>query len=144
MVNSNKNKSKKRTGLRVRRIFSESIRKQTVKDIEDGRCTVLEASLELQVSDKSIYNWLGRYSRYLGKNKVLIVEEKSEAYRTKQLEHRIKELEAALGRKQLEMDLLNKIIELANEEYGTDLKKSLPSRPSSGTGPIKESNSGTK
>ena len=144
MVNSNKNKSKKRTGLRVRRIFSESIRKQTVKDIENGRCTVLEASRELQVSDKSIYNWLGRYSRYLGKNKTLIVEEKSEAYRTRQLEQRIKELEAALGRKQLEMDLLNKIIELANEEYGTDLKKSLPSRPSNGTGSIKRSNTGTK
>jgi hypothetical protein len=80
----------------------------------------------------------------LGNNKVLIVEEKSEAYRTKQLEQRIKELEAALGRKQLEMDLLNKIIELANEEYGTDLKKNLPNRPSSGTGSIKESNTGTK
>jgi len=144
MVNSNKNKTKKRTGLRVRRIFSESIRKQTVKDIEDGRCTVLEASRELQVSDKSIYIWLGRYSRYLGKNKVLIVEEKSEAYRTKQLEQRIKELEAALGRKQLEMDLLNKIIELANEEYRTDLKKNLPGRHSNGTGSIKKSNTGTK
>ena len=144
MVNSNKNKPEKKTALRIRRIFSESIRKQTVKDIESGRCTVLQASRELQVSDKSIYTWLDRYSRYLGKNKIMIVEEKSEAYRSKQLEQRIKELEAALGRKQLEMDLLNKIIELANEEYGTDLKKNLPNRHSNGTGSIKESNTGTK
>jgi transposase len=72
------------------------------------------------------------------------VEEKSEAYRTKELEKHIKELEAALGRKQLEMDLLNKIIELANEEYGTDLKKNLSNRHSNGTGSIEESNTGTK
>jgi len=32
-------------------------------------------------------------------------------------------LEAALGRKQMELDLLNKIIDLANEEYKTDFKK---------------------
>jgi len=144
MVNSNKNKTEKRAALRTRRIFSESIRKQTVKDIENGRCTVLQASRELHVSDKSIYNWLARYSRYLGSNKVLVVEEKSEAYRTKELEKRIKELEAALGRKQLEMDLLNKIIELADKEYGTDLKKSLPNPYSNGTGSTKESNTDTK
>src|SRR6185436_11630111 len=128
MVNGNKNKTTKRGSLRTRRIFSESIRKQTVKDIESGRCTVLQAARELQVSEQSIYNWLDRYSRYLGTNKVLVVEEKSEAYRTKELENRIKELEAALGRKQMEMDLLNKIIELANKEYRTDLKKSLSSQ----------------
>ena len=105
---------------------------------------MLEASRELQVSEQSIYNWLGRYSRYLVKNKTLIVEEKSEAYRSKQLEQRIKELEAALGRKQLEMDLLNKVIELANEEYGTDLKKNSLSRHLNGTGSIKGSNTDTK
>jgi hypothetical protein len=42
------------------------------------------------------------------------------------------------------MDLLNKIIELADKEYGTDLKKSLPSRSSNGTRSIKKSNTGTK
>lgn len=144
MVNGNKDKTTKRTALRTRRIFSESIRKQTVKDIESGRCTVLQASRELQVSDRTIYTWLHRYSRYLGKNKVLIVEEKSEAYRTKELEHHIKELEAALGRKQMEMDLLNKVIDLAGEEYGTDLKKNLLSRLSNGTGFNRESNTDTK
>lgn len=138
------NKTTKRGTLRTRRIFSESIRKQTVKDIESGLCTVLQAARELLVSEQSIYNWLDRYSRYLGTNKILVVEEKSEAYRTKELEKRIQELEAALGRKQMEMDLLNKIIELAEKEYGTDLKKSLPSRHSNGTGSIKKSNTDTK
>jgi len=34
-------------------------------------------------------------------------------------------LEAALGRKQLEIDYLNKLIEIAGEDMGIDLKKSI-------------------
>jgi len=44
---------KKESGQR--RIFSEQVRKQTVKDIEKGKCSVSSASRELQVSDQSIY-----------------------------------------------------------------------------------------
>ena len=51
------------------------------------------------------------------------MQDKSEAYRTKELEAQIKELQAALGRKQLEVDLLNKIIEKASVAYGSDFKK---------------------
>jgi len=120
---------KKKTSLRQRKVFSETIKKQVVADIEKGKCTVLEASRELSVSDQSIYNWIYRYSRYLKKNKTLIVEEKSEVYRSKQLLEQIKELEAALGRKQMEIDLLNKVINLAGEEYKTDLKKNFSNKP---------------
>ena len=61
----------------------------------------------------------------------MVVEDKSEAYRSQELERRIKDLEAALGRKQMEVDLLSKIIDLANEEFKTDLKKNLSKEPSS-------------
>ena len=53
----------------------------------------------------------------------MVIEDKSESYRTTELEKRLKEAEAALGRKQMEIDFLNKIIDLANDEYRTDLKK---------------------
>jgi transposase-like protein len=128
-----KTKYGKKKSLKQHRIFSEAVKKQTVCDIEQGKCTVLEASRELQVSDQSIYNWIYRYSRYLQKNKLLVVEDKSEAYRSKELEKQIRELEAALGRKQMELELLNKIIDLANEEYKADLKKNFSNQPSSGS-----------
>jgi hypothetical protein len=51
------------------------------------------------------------------------IKDKSEADRSKELERRLYEMEAALGRNQMEIDYLNKIIDLANEEDGTDLKK---------------------
>jgi len=133
----------KKTTLRQRITFSDQVKKQTVSDIEKGKCSVSQAQRELQVSPQTIYNWIYRYSRYLHKNKVLIVEEKSEAYRSKELENKIKDLEAALGRKQLEVEILNKIIDLAGDEYKTDLKKNFSGQRSSGSGSIKDSNTDT-
>lgn len=138
------NKPEKKSSLVQHRRFSEAIRKQTVKDIEAGKCSVLEASRELSVTAGAVYKWVHLYSRYLTKNKVMVVEDKSEAYRSKELEKRLKNAEAALGRKQMEIDFLNKIIDLANEEYRTDLKKTLAEEPLDGSKLIKGKNTGTK
>lgn len=125
--------------IRQQRVFSEEIKKQVVRDIERGKCSVTQAKEELGVCGQSIYNWIKHYSRYLQSNKRLVVEDKSEAYRTRELEKRIQELEAALGRKQMEIDLLNKVIDLADESYQTDLKKSLSKKVSNGSGSPKGS-----
>ena len=137
MVNKS---TKKQAQLRQMRIFSEESRKQIVKEIETCKCTILEASREYRVSTTSIYNWLNRYSRYLQKNKVLVVEEKSEQYKSRELEQRVKELEAALGRKQMEIDMLIKLIEMAGKEYNIDLKKNSSKMYLNGSGLIKDSN----
>lgn len=135
---------KQKTSLIQHRTFSETIRRQTVKDIEAGKCSVLQASRELSVTTGAVYKWVHLYSRYLLKNKVMVVEEKSEAYRSKELEKRLHDMEAAIGRKQMEIDFLNKIIDLANEEYRTDLKKNLGKGPSDGSKPTKGRHTGTK
>lgn len=137
-------KTKKIQHLRQNRVFSEGIRKSTVQDIERGKCTVIQASKELSVSSQTIYRWIYRFSRHLVKNRVMVVEDKSEAYRSLDLEKRIKELEAAVGRKQMEIDLLNKVIDLANEEFKTDLKKNLSTKPSKDSESKKGSHTGTK
>jgi len=138
------NKRDKKKYLQPQRRFSEGIKKQTVKDIETGKCSVTEASRELTVSIQAVYNWIHRYSRYLTKNKIMVVEERSEAYRSKELEKKLQEMEAALGRKQMEIDYLSKIIDLANEEYGTDLKKNIARELLDGSRSIKGKNTGTK
>jgi transposase len=134
----------KKSSLNQHRTFSMAIRRQTVKDIEDGKCSVLQASRELSVTAGAVYKWVHLYSRYLSKNKVMVIEDKSEAYRSKELEKRLKEAEAALGRKQMEIDFLNKLIEFANEEFKTDLKKNLLNGPSPGSKSTKGKNTGTK
>lgn len=117
-----------RKSIKIVRHFSEEIRRQTVSDIESGKCSVTQAGRELGVSVQSIYKWIYKYSRYLVKNKIMVVENQSEGYRTKELEAKIKELEAALGRKTIENAYLEKIIDLANEDLGTDLKKNFKSK----------------
>lgn len=115
------------------RTFSDAIKKKVVKDIEDGKVSVLAASKELGVCFQTVYHWLNKYSRHLQSSKRIVIEMESEAYKTKQLEKRILELEAALGRKQLEVDFLNKMIELGKEELGVDLKKNFSTPPFNGT-----------
>lgn len=128
-----KQKTQRKTSLKQRRVFSEAIKKQVVHGIESGKHSVREVSRELGTHDQTIYRWIYRYSRYLAKNKVMVIEDNSEGFRTKELEKRLKEAEAALGRKQMEIDFLNKMIELANEEFKTDIKKNLANQPSVGS-----------
>lgn len=130
-------KTQKKTARKQQIRFSETIKKGVVRDIENGKCTVLQASREIQVRPISIYRWLERYSRHLVKNRIMVIEDKSESYRTKELERRLKDAEAALGRKQMEIDFLNKLIEFANEEFKTDIKKNLSNAPSLGSKPTK-------
>ncbi|MEM9982353.1 MAG: hypothetical protein AAF734_07645 [Bacteroidota bacterium] len=46
------------------------------------------------------------------------------------LRAKIKELAAALGRKQMKIDYLETMLSLAEEEYGIDLKKNSCTSPS--------------
>ena len=124
---------KQKLSLRQARFFSEAIKKKAVSDIESGKVSVLAVSREYGTSLQTVYNWLNKYSRHLQSSKRIVVEMKSEAYRTKELEKRNQELEAALGRKQLEIDFLNKIIEKGKEELGIDLKKKSFTPPFSGS-----------
>jgi transposase-like protein len=122
-----------KTNLRASRVFSEALKKKVVKDIESGKATVLQASREYSVSFQAIYQWLNKYSRHLQSSKRIVVEMKSESYKSRELEKHIQELEAALGRKQLEVDFLNKMIELGSEQVGVDIKKKFSTPPFNGS-----------
>jgi transposase len=117
----------------ARRIFSKELKLKVVKDIESGKATIAQVCREFSVSDVSVYNWLNKYSKFHKQGAAIIVELKSEAYRSKELEKKIKDLEAALGRKQLEVEFLNKLIELASDELGIDIKKKHYTPPSTGS-----------
>ena len=117
----------------ARRTFSQELKLKVVKDIESGKATIAQVCREFSVSDVSVYNWLNKYSKFHKQGATLIVELKSEAYRSKELEKKIKDLEAALGRKQLEVELLHKIIELASDDLGIDIKKKNYTQRSTGS-----------
>ncbi len=127
-------KAKVKLSLKPRRIFSDKLKKKIVKDIEHCKVNVLGASREYAVSQRTVYTWLKKFSAHLYSSTTLVMQMDSEQYRSKELEKKVLELEAALGRKQMEIDYLNKLIELAGQDLGTDLKKNISMPASVGTG----------
>ncbi|MBA3675598.1 MAG: transposase [Chitinophagaceae bacterium] len=130
-------KAKVKLSLKPRRIFSDKLKKKIVKDIEQGQVSVCGVSREYAVSNVAVYRWLRKFSTHLHPSTTLVMQMDSEQYRSKELEKKVLELEAALGRKQLEIDYLNKLIEIAGQDLGTDLKKNISMPASVGTGKTK-------
>jgi transposase len=130
-------KTKAKVSLRPRRIFSDVLKKKIVKDIEAGKVNVLGVSREYEVSENAVYMWLKKFSANLHPSTTIVMQMDSEQYRTKELEKKIAELEAAVGRKQLEIDFLNKLIEIADQDMGTDIKKNIVMHALAGTAKIK-------
>lgn len=110
---------------RQQRIFSDDLRKQIVGQIERGEFTVSQVVREYEVSSQAVYNWLYKYSRTLKKGTRIVMEKDSQENTAQELRKRIKELEAALGRKSLEADLYRIIVEKASDEFRVDLKKNF-------------------
>lgn len=134
-------KSNVKISLKPRRIFSDKLKKKIVQDIEKGKVNVAGAGREYQVSSNSIYHWLKKYSAHLHPSTTLVMQMDSEQYRSKELEKKVAELEAALGRKQMEIDYLNKLIEIAGQDLEIDLKKNTSMIASVGTGKTKDKRS---
>lgn len=130
----NMTKANVKLSLRPRRIFSDKLKKKVVKDIEQGKVNITGASREYEISIQSVYCWLKKFSTHLHPSTSLVMQMDSEQYRSKELEKKVAELEAALGRKQLEIDYLNKLIEIAGADLGRDLKKNINMPASVGTG----------
>lgn len=77
--------------------------------------------------------WLYKYSLYHEQKCTLVVQMKSEETKNSELQKRLAELERIVGQKQLEIDFLNKLLEIGSSELGFDLKKNFSTRPSNGT-----------
>ena len=120
--------------IRENRIFSEVSKKQIVKQLVNKRMTIGQVVVEHQVSRTSVYRWLYKYSPVHEQRCSLVVQMKSEEQRKQELQQRVAELERIVGQKQLEIDFLNKLLEVGSKELGFDLKKSFSFPPSNGTG----------
>lgn len=129
--------------LTQRRIFSDDLKRKVVKDIEYRKVSIASVTREYLISPQTVYRWINKYSRHLQSGKTLVVQMESEQYRSKELEKKVAQLEAALGRKQMEIDFLNKLIDIAGDELKVDLKKNFCTPPSGGSGTT-PGNTGTK
>jgi transposase-like protein len=116
----------KKVELKSPRLFSEEIKKEVVKEIELGNLTVIQAARLYDIKSKqTVYRWIYKYSRTLKKSTRLVMEKDSIDFKLKKLEEKTRELEAALGRKQLELDIYKQMVDLASKDLAIDLKKNF-------------------
>ena len=119
------------------RRFSEELKRDLVKSMDLGKLTVSEVSKLYDVSCQAVYKWLGKYSKHYRRQTRLVMEKKSVSSKLKQQQAQIKELESALGRKQMRIDYLEKLIEIADKDLGIDIEKKSVRPPSNGSGNTK-------
>ena len=116
------------------RHFSEDFKRKRVKELENNLTSIADICRTYDISRTSIYRWIYKFSVMAKKEVRQIVEAKSDTKKIQLLEERIKELERALGQKQMMIDIKDKMIEIAEETYDIDIKKKLASKASSGSG----------
>jgi len=120
--------------IRAKRVFSESIKRQAVKEFEAGHYTVLELSKLYGVKGQTIYNWLKKYSPTNGPKLRVVEMADSTDSKVKELQAQVAELERQVGKKQLQIEFYEKMLSLAKEEYGIDLKKNSSGQSFGGSG----------
>jgi len=109
--------------------YPVSFRIKVVREVEKGELSKEAIRRKYGIGGKTtVLSWCRKYGRkeypYMPKQrniKFMTVDEK---------EKRIAELEALLKEKELAVDALESLLEVANEMYGTDLKKKVGSKRS--------------
>jgi transposase len=129
-----RNQFKMSTSERRSRTFSENFKIKKVREIELGRTKVSEVCKQYEVSQTSVYNWLQNYGAMKNKKERLIVESQSDTQQLLALKKKIAELERIVGQKQILLEFKDKMIDLAEETYGVDIKKKFSTKPSNTSG----------
>jgi len=128
------NDLKMSTAERRQRRFSDNFKMQKVREIETGQTKVSEICSQYQVASKNVYLWVDKFGSMKNKKERIVVETDSDTRQLIDLKKRLSELERIIGQKQIVIDFQNKMIDLAEENYGVDIKKKFFSTPSSTSG----------
>jgi len=123
---------------RQNRYFSEEFKRNKVKEIENNVSRVSEICKVYQVSHTAVYKWIYKYSTLRKKQVKQIIEPMSDTKKIKELQEKIKELEQMVGHQQMIIAYNEKMIEIAEDRYGMNIKKNSGLRPSTTSNKTKE------
>lgn len=130
----NKSKKNEQTGSSLKfearqvRSFSEEFKRGKVKEILEKKLKISDLCKFYEVSSQSVYRWIYQYSPSSPGVK-MVVEMESESKKALELQKNVAELERKVGQKQLHIDYLEKLIEIASINLGYDLKKNTELKP---------------
>lgn len=120
--------------IRKQRKYSMEFKRSIVNDFESGKLSVVQLEKLHGVRNSLIYNWIYKFSTFNEQGFRIIEMKDSSTKKMKALEARVKELESTVGRKQIMIDYLEKMMEIAKEELDIDIKKNFGTPQSAGSG----------
>ncbi len=119
--------------IRKKRIYSEDFKKEIVSIFESGQLSVIQIEKLYNIRSKTIYDWIYKYSKFNERGSRVVEMKESNINKIKELENRLKELERIVGQKQIKIDYLDKLIEIASKELGIEIKKNSNTKQSDGS-----------
>lgn len=119
--------------IQKQRRFSESFKKELVHLFESGKYSVLQMEKLYSIDNTTIYNWIYKYSTFNEKDVRVVEMKDSHLSRLKTLEQQVKDLERIVGQKQIKIDFLEKMVDIASEELKVDIKKNFNTPLSAGS-----------
>lgn len=119
--------------IKKQRKFSEAFKKSIVNDFESGKFSVIQLERLHKIKGQIIYRWIYQYSQVNEKGQRIVEMKDSSTQKLKELEKKVMELERAVGQKQIQIDYLEKMIDIAKDELNIDIKKNSNTPLSSGS-----------
>jgi transposase-like protein len=116
-----------------RRYFSETFKREKIDEILSKKTTIKELSVLYEIKPPVIYRWLHKYSKVKLSGIKIHYEMETEEQKTLFYKDKVAELERIVGIKQIEIDFLNKLIEIASSELNVDIKKNFSTYQSNGS-----------
>lgn len=120
--------------IRTPRKFTEDFKRQVVKEYESGTFSVRQLGRLYGLANQQIYSWIYKFSIFNEKGYRIVEAKDSSANKLKEMEERIKELERSIGQKQIKIDFLEKMIDIAKTDLNIDIKKNYDTSQSAGSG----------
>jgi transposase len=115
-----------RTNLRIlkkQRYYSDDFKKEIVSLFESGKYSVLQLEKLYGVVNSTVYKWIYKFSTFNEKGTRVVEMKQSSSLKLKELAKKVKDLERIVGQKQIKIDYLEKMIDIAKDEFDIDIKK---------------------
>lgn len=124
--------------LRKSRKYSDEFKKEIVSLFEKGKFSVIQLEKLYGIGNPTIYKWIYKFSTFNEKGFRIVEMKESNFTKLSELEKKVKELEQIVGQKQIKIDYLEKMIDIAKDELNVDIKKNFNTSQSTGSAPTKE------
>jgi transposase-like protein len=120
--------------IQTQRYYTKEFKRSLVSEYEKGLYSVAQLSKLHGIRVQTIYSWIHKLSTFNAQGARIVEMKDSTTQKVKELQRKVKELERIVGQKQITIDYLEKMIEIAKEDFDIDIKKNFNTSHSDGSG----------